>query len=438
MNRLPDELLLLIVDNIYLHRDKYRFLLVCRRWRSVLYKSVNRNVWINGRCIRPLVLAIQDNPALGSAIQSLRLHWWSSYTRKTEDHDITSVLPLVAQISQSGEETKEWEEALEKGNQDAWLGLLLLSLENLTDLNMHYTWNPTFLHRVISRAAMCEYPLDTKPVLQRLETLYVDASDDNKAYFPNVEFLPFFRLPSMRTVSLDAVIESAHKKRDHPAFKASRGTSPVVSLELGGNSNGSKGMAEYITSCMNLERFKYSHSNQAIWAEQYISFRPRAFYTALCSQKHSLQVIYLDDMDGLTGAESDEEDPKDLPDNWLGSFADFNKLWDLQVPVANLLNFHKSDQVPRVSSLKEILPRSLKRLHLGKFVNSQLDLVRSNLLELVACREEFPHLEQLELQTSFMELIQQESGPPLTIKQALTPLIDVCEDAGVKMTIIRW
>ncbi|PWY90448.1 hypothetical protein BO94DRAFT_489862 [Aspergillus sclerotioniger CBS 115572] len=438
MNRLPDEILLLIVDNIYLHRDKRNFLLVCRRWRSVLYKSVNRNVWINGGCIRPLVLAIHDNPALGSAIQSLRLHWWSSYTRKAENHDITPVIPLVAQISQSEEETKEWEEALKEGNQDAWLGLLLLSLENLIELDMHYTWNPIFLRRVISRAAMREYPLDTKPVLQRLEAFYVDASDDNKAYFPSVEFLPFFRLPSMRTVSLDSVVESLHREIDHPAFKASRGTSPIVSLAFDRHSNGSKGMAEFITSCANLEQFEYSHSNQAIWGEQYISFRPRAFYTALCSQKHSLQVIHLDDTDELTGAESDEEDPNDLPDNWLGSFADFNKLWDLQVSVANLLNFHKSDQVPRVSSLKEILPRSLKRLHLGRFQISQLDLVRSNLLEVVACREEFPHLEQLELETGFKQLIQQESGPPLTIKQALAPLIDACEDVGIKMTIVRW
>ncbi|PYI03456.1 hypothetical protein BO78DRAFT_471923 [Aspergillus sclerotiicarbonarius CBS 121057] len=437
MDRLPDEILLLIVDNIRLHRDKYQFLLVCRRWRSLLFKSVNQNVWIRGNRIRPLVLAIQDNPSLGSAIKDLRLHWWSPYTRKKEDHDITPVLPLVAQISQSAEETKEWEDALKEGNQDAWLGLLLLSLENLTGLDMHYTRRPTFLRRVISRAAMREKPLDTKPVLQRLESLYVDASDDNKAFFPNIEFLPFFHLPSMRTVSLDSAVESVHTEMDHPAFKASRGTSPIVSLALRRHSNGSKGMAEFITSCANLEQFKYRHSNQVIWGEQSSGFRPRAFYSALCSQKHSLQVLHLEgtDVDILT--DPDEEDHNDPPDNWLGSFADFSKLWDLQVSVANLLIFHMSDRVPRVSSLKEILPRSLKRLYLGSFQNSQLDLVSSNLLELVACREEFPHLEQLVIQTKFMRLIEQPSGPPLTIRQALTPLIEACEDAGIKMNIVR-
>ncbi|RAK96874.1 F-box protein [Aspergillus ibericus CBS 121593] len=426
MDRLPDEILLLIVDNIYLHRDKYQLLLVCRRWRSLLFKSVNQNVWIKGNRIRPLVLAIQGNPALGSAIKDLRLHWWSSYTRKKEDHDITSVLPLVAQISQAPGETKEWGDALKEGNQDAWLGLLLLSLENLVSLDMHYTRRPNFLRRVISRAAMREKPLDTKPVLQRLEELHVDASDDNKAYFPNIDFLPFVYLPSMRTLSLDSVIESAYTELDHQAFTASRGTSSTMSLSFRGHSNGSKGMAEFITSCANLERFKYRHSNQAIWAEQSISFRPRAFYSALCSQKHSLQVLHLDDREELTGMEIDEEGPNEPPHNWLGSFADFTKLWDLQVSVANLFNFHMSDRVPRVSSLKEILPRSLKRLHLGRFQNSQLEL------------ERFPHFGQLEIQSRFMRLIEQDSGPPLTIKQALTPLIDACEDAGIQINIILW
>ncbi|TPR06282.1 Fungal specific transcription factor domain family protein [Aspergillus niger] len=365
MNRLPDEILLLIVDNIVLFKHKYQFLQVCRRWRSVLFKAVYDYVWIEGHQIRPLLLAIQQNPAIGSSIKYFRLHWWSCYTWDKENHDITSVLPLVNRISQSEEETKEWEEALIEGNQDAWLGLLLLHMENMTSLLMHYTRQPKFLRRVISRAAIREKPFDTMPILQQLVDVGIDSSDDNKAWFHKTEFLPFFHLPALRSVSLDSVVESMGVQIDHPAFKPAKGTSPVVELEFGAHPNGSKGMADFITSCANLEKFKYQHSNQVIWGERYMNFRPRAFYSAL------------------------------------------------------------------LSSLKEILPSSLKWLCLSHYEDSLRDQVISNLLEVVACRKEkFPYLEEVEIQSYW-----QNTRESLSAKQAFTPLIQAGEDVGIDILV---
>ncbi|GFN11671.1 hypothetical protein AtubIFM56815_009212 [Aspergillus tubingensis] len=433
MDRLPDEILLLIVDNIVLFKDKYQFLLVCRRWRSVLFKAVYDYVWIEGSQIRPLLLAIQENPAIGSSIKDFRLHWWSSYTREKQNHDITSVLPLVNRISQSEAETKEWEEALIEGNQDAWLGLLLLTMENMTSLLMHYTWGVKFFNRVLSRAAMREKPFDTMPILQHLEDVGIDSSDDNKAWYPNNEFLPFFHLPSVRSVSLDSVVESMVTQIDHPAFKPAKGTSPIVELEFGVNPNGSKGMADFITSCANLENFKFQHSNQVIWGERYMNFRPRAFYSALSTQKHSLQVLHLNDRGetGSSGFDEDVEDGDPPPIDWFGPMVDFTKLWDLRIPVATLLNFHLSDDRPRVSSLKEILPPSLKYLAVTHFESSQTDQVMSNMLEVVACRKEkFPHLEEVEIQTYWSNLHASSSA-----KEAFTPLVRAGEDAGVDILV---
>ncbi|RAK89195.1 hypothetical protein BO79DRAFT_237392 [Aspergillus costaricaensis CBS 115574] len=433
MDRLPDEILLLIVDNIVLFKHKYQFLLVCRRWRSVLFKAVYDYVWIEGSQIRPLLLAIQENPAIGSSIKYFRLHWWSSYTRKKQNHDITSVLPWVNRISQSEEETKEWEEALVEGNQDAWLGLLLLTMENMTSLLMHYTWGVKFLNRVLSRAAMREKPFDTMPILQHLEDVGIDSSDDNKAWYPNNKFLPFFHLPSVRSLSLDSVVESMVTQIDHPAFKPAKGTSPIVELEFGVNPNGSKGMADFITSCANLEKFKYQHSNQVIWGERYMNFRPRAFYSALCTQKHSLQVLHLNDRGETmqSGFDEDVEDGDPPPIDWFGSMADFTKLWDLRIPVATLLNFHLSDDRPKLSSLKEILPPSLKCLRMTHFESSQTDQVMSNLLEVVACRREmFPYLEEVEIQTYSRNLHASSSA-----KEAFTPLVQAGGDAGVDILV---
>ncbi|GLA44281.1 hypothetical protein AnigIFM63309_002867 [Aspergillus niger] len=438
MNRLPDEILLLIVDNIVLFKHKYQFLQVCRRWRSVLFKAVYDYVWIEGHQIRPLLLAIQQNPAIGSSIKYFRLHWWSCYTWDKENHDITSVLPLVNRISQSEEETKEWEEALIEGNQDAWLGLLLLHMENMTSLLMHYTRQPKFLRRVISRAAIREKPFDTMPILQRLVNVGIDSSDDNKAWFHKTEFLPFFHLPALRSVSLDSVVESMGVQIDHPAFKPAKGTSPVVELEFGAHPNGSKGMADFVTSCANLEKFKYQHSNQVIWGERYMNFRPRAFYSALCTQKHSLQVLHLNDGGETQQSLDDDDDDGDDDDDasvpltdWFGSLADFTKLWDLRIPASTLLNFHLSDDQPKVSSLKEILPFSLKWLCLSHYEDSLREQVISNLLEVVACRKEkFPYLEEVEIQSYW-----QNTRESLSAKQAFMPLIQAGEDAGIDILV---
>ncbi|XRM44072.1 hypothetical protein ABZX51_007217 [Aspergillus tubingensis] len=434
MDRLPDEILLLIVDNIVLFKDKYQLLLVCRRWRSVLFKAVYDYVWIDGFQIRPLLLAIQENPAIGSSIKDFRLEWWSGGAGDKQNHDITSVLPLVNRISQSEEETKEWKEALIEGNEDAWLGLLLSSsMENLTELLVGYTWDLKFFHRVISRAAMREKPFDTMPILQQLDNIYMNSSDDHKAFWPQFEFLPFFHLPSLRSVTLDNVVESVGDRIDHPAYKPAKGTSPVTELDLGAYPNGSKGMADFITSCANLEKFKYQHSNSVIFAEQFMNFRPRAFYSALCTQKHSLQVLHLNDRGetGSSGFDEDVENGHPPPIDWFGSMADFAKLWDLRIPVATLLNFHLSDDRPRVSSLKEILPPSLKYLAMTHFESSQTDQVISNLLEVVACRKEkFPHLEEVEIQTYWSNLHASSSA-----KEVFTPLVQAGEDAGVDILV---
>ncbi|OJJ70009.1 hypothetical protein ASPBRDRAFT_130432 [Aspergillus brasiliensis CBS 101740] len=430
MNRLPDELLLLIVDNILLSRDKYQFLLVCRRWRSVLFKAVYDYVVIDGSQIRPLLLAIQENPAIGSSIKTFGFHWWCEPDK--QDHNITSVQPLVNRISQSEEETKEWEEALIEGSQDAWLGLLLLSMENITSLSMPYTWDLKFFHRVISRAAIREKPFDTMPILQRLGRVWME-SDDNKVWYPKNEFFPFFHLPALRSVRLDCVVESMDEQIDHPAFKPAKGTSPVVELDLSNRPNGSKGMADFITSCANLEKFRYQHSNQVIWGERYMNFRPRAFYSALCTQKHSLQVLHLND-----GGETqqfdeydDESDPIVPPIDWFGSLAVFTKLWNLRIPVATLLNFHLSNERPRISSLKEILPSSLKWLGLTHFETSQTDQVLSNLLEVVACcKEKFPYLEEVEIQSYWSNI----HGNP-SAKQPFMSLVQAGEDAGVAIHV---
>ncbi|PYH91905.1 hypothetical protein BO71DRAFT_400979 [Aspergillus ellipticus CBS 707.79] len=438
MEHLPAEILLLVANQFDFIRpaQKCNLLQVCRRWRSILLSTVYEQILVRKSRLPALMRATHDNPAIRSSIKLLRI--LSCWKGRDKHPDTTPFIPLIKHISQSPEEFAQWQAGLEKANgTDAWIGLLLVSLENLTSLSMTWPNNANLVTQIVSRAATREAPFDTKPVLQHLEDFDLDFLD-HKDWHAHQQFFPFFRLPAMRTLRLESVIECM-PQRD-TAFQPPPGTSPIVSLAFGRFSNGSKGMAEYITACANLECFDYQHCHQAIWSSSNIEFRPRTFYRALTTQKHSLQVLHLNDRgehENLDiGADDDSDDETDdFAENFFGSLAGFSKLWDLRIPVANLLSFHLD---PSVTSLKEILPPGLKLLHLADFNITQLSLLLSNLLDVVASRGEmFPLLERLEIQTNLVELVPQPEGPSWTLTQAFTPLSEACEAAGIQMEIVR-
>ncbi|PWY83432.1 hypothetical protein BO70DRAFT_361550 [Aspergillus heteromorphus CBS 117.55] len=440
MDRLPAEILLLIADQFLFifSAQRCQLLQVCRRWRSVLFHAVYDRILVRQHRLPSLMRAIAINPSIGSSIKHLRIipHYVPKAQRTT--HEVASFAPLIQHISQSPEEVLEWTIALTQDENHAWLGLLLVSLENLTSLSMTWSGRQPFVRRIVSRAAMREGPFDTDPILQYLEGFDIDYLD-HKDYHVHQQFFPFFHLPSMRSIRLECVIESTRLRNTTALSLPPAGTSPITSLDLR-NGNSNKGMAEYITACANLQEFKYQHRNQAIWAEQYIGFRPRAFYHALVTQKHSLRVLHLNDRgehdnDDFSDDEDDAE-TDDFPGNFFGSLSEFTQLWDLRIPVVNLLSFHLSHG-KKVTTLKQILPRSLKRLYLADFRNEQWDPLLRNLLEVVALREMFPYLERLEIQTTAGRLIEQRGGPPLTVKEAFEPLAAACEKAGIQWSIAQ-
>lgn len=355
---LPDDILLHVFDHLS-QEGRFQLLQVCRHWYSLFFSAAWRKLNLDDENIYPLVCCIQQNPKLGPAIRDLRVDWglWGDESV----HDIGMFKGLVEQASHSSEHAEEWEKALREGSPDAWLALLVPSLESVTMLYLVARHESTYFTPMVARAASREKPFDLKPVLQNLEHVILATEDNTKSHYPADDFLSFFSFPAMQSFSGNAICEDGpcmYEGYQRPA----PGTSGIKTLDFGsfGPCNGENGMADFITSCESLESFEYQHSDQAIWSESYIPFLPLAFHTALLTQKHSLREIRLNNAGELSGASDYDEG---IEPNKFGSLAGFDQLQELRMPWVTLLQVNSDDQ-PTVS-LEEILPVSLEYLSLS-------------------------------------------------------------------------
>jgi hypothetical protein len=446
---LPDEILLLLCDHFFFRERKscLQLLLVCKHWHSLFFPHVYSAIPVHSWQLAPLARSIQLNPKIGSAIRYLNLEGWICDESPEDGHYYEPILfqNAVQQASHSPEEAEEWEKDLKQGNQDAWLGLVLLSLENVKTLSVTPPSETKYFRRILSRAALCEKPFDTGPgSLQRLEDVFVN-TEDYKDFTVNFESLPFFHLPRMRKIGFDSVIEDHWSgPDDHLAQRPAKGTSPIEEIQTIRTSNGSNGFSDFITSCANLKRFKYQHSNMVVWGESYIGFRPPAFYKPLLTQKHSLEVLHLNDK-GEYMPSGSEEGP-DLRNCCLGSLAEFNNLKELRIRLHNLLDLDSSVS----ASLKDILPASLESLSLANCRDKYFPALIENLQEMLV-QKGFLNLKKLEIQPYFVTLAdpnrismpfspsQRSRPPPREIPpstyQAFDPVKVACEEAGIQFSL---
>jgi hypothetical protein len=263
-----------------------------------------------------------------------------------------------------------------------------------------------------------------------------------------VDYLPILRLPAIQGFSANGLCEVKDWESVYP--KPAPGTSSVTKLDFGslGRCNGGKGMADFIISCANLEVFDYQHDNTAIWNEPRIDFHPRLFYEALCTQKHSLRELRLNNI-GETDFLDDDSDEAGIFDGF-GSLADFHQLRELRMPLCTLFQFDE-DGRPKVS-LSKILPPSLEYLQLTEYEEEDFDVVMENLGDVIAQREErFPNLEKLEIQPWIMEIKTEIEIPeegvtydpadtevPVSVKEAFAPFKAACEEMGISFAFSKY
>jgi hypothetical protein len=425
-----NDILLLISEHINHQKDKTRLLLVCRNWYSLLLPIAYRKICVESEQIYPLVRSIQKNPQIGPAIRHLRVEWSSGSEDEFANYEVDD-LTKTLKPSESDKNLDEWKEDLRKGCPDAWLVVLVLSAEFVKTLDLNvYCYSPHFF-RMLAQITN-ENPFGSKPALQHLEIARV-WTDDMKTHYPANELLPFFSLPAMREFNGGGICEYEEDNSKEPAVAVrGPGTSGITKINLGGHrtNNGSKGMADFIRSCANLEIFEYQHDNKAIWGESYSDFRPLLFYNALCSQKHTLRELRLNNRgENMPAGFDDEYDGR-----WdgFGSLAEFHRLRELQIPFFTLVQFGTTNQ-PK-ASLVEVLPPSLEYLNLSYCGDGDFDIVIKNIRGLLAQREQFPNLKKLEVKPDFMVKIVETYGEfrvPTSTQESFAPIGIMCRELGI-------
>lgn len=424
-----NDILLLISEDFHDQTDKLQLLLVCRNWYSLLLPKAYKTISVHRHQIYFLARSVQQNPKIGAAIRNLTLTWESG-PGPADDYEVDMLMKTLKQKGNPEDNLDDWEVGLRTGCPDAWLTVLVLSLESIKSMDLRFSYSPYFLP-MLARIAAKENPFSSKPVLQHLEKALVRV-ENMKEYYDACDLLPFFYLPAMRVFTAGGICE------DEPCIAPLElGTSGIREIDLGGynTNNGSRGMADYITSCANLEIFDYQHDNKAIWGESYIEFYPLLFYSALSTQKHSLRELRLNNH-GENYPVSLDDDERDL--KGFGSLTEFHQLRELQIPLHTLLQFDSNNQ-PK-ASLLEILPRSLEYLNLAVCREEEFDGVIKNLRGMLAQREErFPNLKKLEVHPYVLEMIPGATIPhstnfavPVSTQQLFAPIEIACRDMGIQ------
>lgn len=297
------DILLLIADHVNDVQDYFRMMRVCRGWHATLSAKAYNRMTIQNNQVYAFASHIYKNPSLGAKIRNLDLSWEPTIKRSSKEAmKETLGQDAVRRACDNEYEIEGWNSELQAKDPDAWLAVMLQSLEGVTSLSLNYAFSNLFL-LMIEKVVLRSPPFDTAPVLQKLQRVTIYDRHNDGMGLSTCELLPFFWLPAMRVFSAYGMTEMwDDDEREEEDRLRGLGKSGVREIHLGGpftGCNGDRGMARCITPCANLEIFEYQHQKVKAVAqcpgEISPGFRPHEFYKALVTQKHSLRELRLND-----------------------------------------------------------------------------------------------------------------------------------------------
>jgi hypothetical protein len=456
MDRLPTELLLAITGEVPEQTDRLNLLRVCRTWRDTLLEAVYSAVELETLQIPQLIETLLGNAQIALSVCRIdvlnqhEIRQWPDYPSLN-----ANVRALVDKMAKSPKEATDWCRDLHSSRPDAWIALVLALVPNLTTLAWSAAGPSLWTAAVVLGASNREPPFDTQPALQSLSRVEftVQDPDDPTDYISLIEIVSFLHLPSLRHLSMDKVKDGPYANGELPKVRAAHfnmkdvvGTSPIETLNLYTQCNLNFGAGLLISACANLREFVYQHENE-VEGIGYRDFHVRAFREPLLGSRHSLEVLHLNDKgeSGVGIEEPDDADDFDPADRWFGSFAQFEKLRDLRIRAQNLLNLHPSDN-HGLLVLKDVLPRSLKSLHVAHCDEAHSAVLADGLLGVLSGRKElFADLEQIYIYSAVAESSHpQPRGPHrppadvrilAAIDQHFAPIQAMCKRVGIAFNL---
>ncbi|KAJ5542767.1 hypothetical protein N7535_005191 [Penicillium sp. DV-2018c] len=451
----PNDVLLLIGEQLEQKADRWSLILVSRHFHDLFLPLVYREVLIHHwRDANSLLHAILKRPALGRAVRELNVTDWSQRIVPVDDSNlIAKSVPLTELLhiaSHSEPESDQWRQDLRRGLADAWVALIIPLLSRLSKLQLAHGTRSPYLDRTMQRALKSERPFYGESAFQHLRDVYLhhredfDQSDGSEntgdSQTPSSLLSPLFRLPSVRTITANSVIDpsipsdqSAEDEDPRPGF------SSITDIDLR-SSSGNHGMKAFVSSCANLKSFKYQHSDSHVLSHGY---RPSAFYRSLSHSKSTLRTLWLDHYGShhpFTAAGLNQSH-----DEWFGSLADFTALRELRVRLPNLLDIRYQNEP--TTPLIYCLPSSLETIYIEGCEERYMGMLVAQLQTVIKSRRtRFPYLKHIDIEGAFRNVpsdgedIPTSLGPGVSeaaikdkVYQVAEPLHIDCVHAGLEL-----
>ncbi|KAJ5092661.1 hypothetical protein NUU61_007531 [Penicillium alfredii] len=460
MRSLPNDVLLLVGEQIDQQMDRWNLLFVSHHFHDLflplLYRTVPLKNWNDAKSF---LLAVRKRRQLARVVQKLDLIGWRSKRisndEKVELQCSAALHEWLDIVSYSNKEKRDWARDLAKGLGDAWIALLLPLLNQLRQLHLVYGTDTPYLNRIMQQAISGERPFDTYPPFRCLREVTLNRRDDFDLpdhRNPTGEeprssaslLLPFFQLPSVRTITADSVIDPSLDIGPESQPRTGRspmGLSSITEIDLRA-SNANYGMEVLVASCADLKSFKYQHSDSHVCSHGY---QPSALYRSLAPSKASLQTLWLDHHGShypFTALGLNQ-----THDEWFGSLVDFTVLREVRIRLPNLLDIRYSNEP--TTPLIDCLPSSLEAIYIEGCEERHVPMLVRQLQAVIKNRRtRAPRLQQIDIEGGFQNAPSEDSGHtdvlPSTalegtvkekILQAAEPLHLGCIDAGIDLHV---
>ncbi|KAL4863003.1 hypothetical protein BDV12DRAFT_206857 [Aspergillus spectabilis] len=452
---LPAELLLQIASYLEDHTDTLHLAFCCHAFYPLLLPKVFTSLDLiehrHGH-LSHLTHTVASNPTLAREVRTLRVNNGWRPTSSVR-YDPAIIQPLLESALGPEGELSVWEPALQdREDNDVYLALLLQLLPNLETLVLE-PLSMYFTGRLISRIALGEKPFDSNPPLSNLRH-FTGMWSTVEYGLRSTSFLPFFRLPSLRTFSGKSVCDGGDS--DDEDYE------PLISLDEPGYSNVTHinlqssysplGFPDLIRASKRLESFIFNHSDTVCYGwDEYLD--PPKIYESLCKHRESLEELEIGYDADLAGNNPPEES------DFIGSFTHFRALKKLRVQIANVLYWGGDwpDEDDPENTLQNILPVSLESLILEDLAKSHIETL-AKALEVLLSGEKYrcPNLVYLEIRGWWMhedQSTEESNAIPRPIPAFLPEFATfkahvelLCVDVGVEFclrdshieSIIEW
>ena len=412
---LPDEVILIIAQELPLQCDRYNLVLSCRRMHAVLLPTLYS--WVSfGRGYKHTVgkvsrffNTIARNPKLADAVRYLSLYYWETADSEVEiDCELKYDEKLIDGLVAGTIWSEQPKEQLQLGNTDAWLALLIPQLKSLRKIDIVWPSDETeYVDNMFTKAGNGHIP-----VFPYLEEAFAGWWDtENSIHSSCMD--PFFKFPAMRKLRGASILDCGREKEaDEPRITPFSG---ITDIDLD-NSNTECGFGEWIESCKSLKSFRLQAGGGLVSDGPALLLEP--LRESLSLHKATLEAVEIHGEPGNSAG---------FGDGWLGSFVDFHALKFLRISLPTIAREEDKPQIAH--DLRTLLPSSLQTLSLCNCDHLSVEWVVDQFDGLLDSRY-FPRLTYLALEgcirVNTLEATQSEE------KRQLQTLRHKCGEAGIQ------